>query len=471
MIRWKVKKYIEENRLCRKTDKLLVGVSGGADSVALLRLLLQMNYPVEAAHCNFRLRGEESERDEQFVRDLCRKLGVRLHVKCFNTTAYAAHEKISIEMAARNLRYAWFRELLQEREMTAIAVAHHQEDNAETVLLNLIRGTGITGLCGMRPKNGSVIRPLLDVTRTEIEDYLQHLRQPFVTDSTNFEDNCTRNKIRLNILPEMRTINPSAVTSIVETAGRLSDAKRLLDVQLGEAEQRCKLKLDASLDAPVAPETAESPLEGCKINIHQLQFEVSPRLLLYRILSPYGFNATQMAEIHASLSGEAGKLFVSPEGWTLLKDRSFLFIRKTVAEERQDVPERELLVDWEMSPLPVQVTWKQQLTFQIEKQTVTDDFIIPHKKTCACLNLSKLPSRLYVRRWKQGDRFRPFGMKGTKLVSDYMTDCKFSLFQKERQAVLVDDADRIIWLVGERISDRYKVGKRTEEVLLISLLS
>lgn len=457
MLRWKVKNYIEENHLCRKSDRLVIGVSGGADSVALLRLLLEMGYRLEAAHCNFQLRGVESERDEQFVRELCKKLAIRLHVRRFETMAYATERKISVEMAARDLRYDWFLKLLQERQAGAIAVAHHQEDNAETVLLNLIRGTGITGLCGMRPKNGAVIRPLLEVSRAEIEDYLQHLHQDFVTDSTNLEDHCTRNKIRLNLLPEMRTINPSVVSSIVETAARLSDAKRLLDVQLEEAEQRCKLQTEAS--------------EGCKINILQLQFEVAPRLLLHHILSPYGFNATQIEEINASLTGESGKLFESSEGWTLLKDRNFLFVRKKTESSLSPANAvRSLLVDLADCSLPVDVDW-QQLSFHIEQKTIGDGFVIPHKKTCACLDAARLPSRLYIRRWRQGDRFTPFGMKGSKLLSDYMTDCKFSLFQKEQQAVVVDENDRILWVAGERIDDGCKITGSTEDIIQISLLS
>lgn len=468
MLRWKVKKYIDEHQLCRKSDRLIVGVSGGADSVALLRLLLQMGYAVEAAHCNFQLRGEESERDEQFVRDVCRQNGAILHVKRFDTTAYAAKEKVSIEMAARELRYAWFRDLLQERQATAIAVAHHREDNAETVLLNLIRGTGITGLCGMRPKNGPVIRPLLDVSRAEIEDYLHHLQQGFVIDSTNLEDHCTRNKIRLNILPGMQTINPSVVASIVETASRLTDAKRLIDVQLDEAEQRCKLRLDTALEAPerTLPD-GEQPMEGCKINIHQLQFEVSPRLLLYRLLSAYGFNSTQIEEIHVSLTGEAGRLFESPKGWTLLKDRNFLIIRRSAVQIKEP-GERVLLADWTTANGPLKVEWGP-LTFRIDCFLKTKEFIIPHQKNCACFDADRLPNELYIRHWQRGDRFTPFGMKGTKLLSDYMTDCKFSLFQKEGQAVLVDKDDRIIWLVGERIDDRYRVDSTTKSIVLIQI--
>lgn len=456
MFYWKVKNYIRSQQLCRSSDRLIVGVSGGADSVALLRLLLQMGYSVEAAHCNFQLRGEESERDERFVEELCRVLHVRLHVKRFDTNSYAVEKKVSIEMAARDLRYAWFRELLKERGAAAIAVAHHQEDNAETVLLNLLRGTGLSGLCGMQSRNGDVIRPLLETSREDIENYLSYLKQDFVTDSTNLEAQCYRNKIRLNIIPAMQSINPSVVASIVETAHHLKDVRSMVDKSLQEAERRCKLKLDSGTSLSM----------GCKVNIHQLQCEDAPRLLLYYILSPYGFNSTQIGEIYASLSGEAGKLFESSKGWTLLKDRSFLLIRSAIKDESE--VDRLLLLDVPSVHSPLDIE-KEGVSFHVERLVMTDCFVIPHKKSYACLDAGKLPSALYIRRWRQGDRFTPFGMKGTKLLSDYMTDCKFSLFQKEEQMVLVDGNDRIVWVVGERIDDNYKIDGHTKEVLQLSV--
>ena len=200
MIQQRVIRYIEKEHLFSPDDKLLVALSGGADSVALLRVLHTAGYQCEAAHCNFHLRGEESNRDEQFVRQLCQKYGIRLHTIDFNTTQYATEKRISIEMAARELRYNWFEKIKEECGAHVIAVAHHQDDSVETMLLNLIRGTGITGLLGIRPRNGAIVRPLLCINREEIIRYLQQIGQDFVTDSTNLEDEYTRNKIRLNLL-------------------------------------------------------------------------------------------------------------------------------------------------------------------------------------------------------------------------------------------------------------------------------
>lgn len=238
MFHHEIDKYIEEKQLFTLRDRVLVALSGGADSVALLRVLLALGYRCEAAHCNFHLRGEESNRDEQFVRELCRGLGVALHVTHFDTTAYAARHHVSIEMAAREMRYRWFEQLRQEREMSVIAVAHHRDDSVETFLLNLVRGAGINGLKGISPKNGAIVRPLLEVNRQDILDYLQHLQQPYVTDSTNLQDEYMRNKIRLNILPMLRELNPSVSESIAETAARLGDVSLLYNKEIEAGKRR-----------------------------------------------------------------------------------------------------------------------------------------------------------------------------------------------------------------------------------------
>ena len=217
MIQNRVAQYIEKEKLFCLNDKVLVTLSGGADSVALLRLLLSMGYTCEAAHCNFHLRDKESDRDEAFVRRLCHESGVLLHIEHFDTIQYAAKKHISIEMAARELRYEWFETLRKQREASVIATAHHKDDSVETVLLNLIRGTGINGLLGIRPRNGNIVRPLLCLSREEIIAYLQYIDQDYVTDSTNLLDEYTRNKIRLNLLPLMKEINPSVKESIIRT--------------------------------------------------------------------------------------------------------------------------------------------------------------------------------------------------------------------------------------------------------------
>lgn len=413
--------YIDRNKLFSPKDKILVALSGGADSVALLRLLLALGYACEAAHCNFHLRGAESDRDETFVRRLCKEHQIPLHVIHFETEREAEERHISIEMAARELRYAWFEKTRREYGITVVAVAHHQDDSIETLLLNLIRGTGINGLRGIQPKNGNIVRPLLCLSREEIIGYLQDIRQDYVTDSTNLQDEFTRNKIRLNLLPMMQEINPSVKESILKTAQHLNDAAVIYNKGIEEAKQRTLTK------------------EG--INIQALQKEPTPETILFEILRPLGFNASQVKDIYRALEGQSGKVF-SSAGWQVIKDRELLLIS------------------------PIQKAAKPVL--EMKEHVYTKDFIIPRDKNIACFDADKLLHPLSLRLWQHGDTFIPFGMKGKKKVSDYLTDRKFSLLRKEQQWVLCC-GDDIIWLIGERTDNRFKVDEKTERALVVEI--
>lgn len=413
--------YIDRNKLFSPKDKILVALSGGADSVALLRLLLALGYACEAAHCNFHLRGAESDRDETFVRRLCKELQIPLHVIHFETEREAEERHISIEMAARELRYAWFEKTSREYGITVVAVAHHQDDSVETLLLNLIRGTGINGLRGIQPKNGNIVRPLLCLNREEIIGYLQDIRQDYVTDSTNLQDEYTRNKIRLNLLPMMQEINPSVKESILKTAQHLNDAAVIYNKGIEEAKQRT--------------------LTEKSINIEALQKEPTPETILFEILHPLGFNASQVKDIYRALEGQAGKVF-SSTGWQVVKDRELLLIS------------------------PIQKATKPVL--EMKEHVYTKNFIIPRDKNAACFDADKLLHPLSLRLWQHGDTFVPFGMKGKKKVSDYLTDRKFSLPRKEQQWVLCC-GDDIIWLIGERTDNRFKVDEKTKKALVIEI--
>lgn len=423
MIQHRIKQYIDNERLFSIGDQILVTLSGGADSVALLRLLQSMGYNCEAAHCNFHLRGEESDRDEAFVRGLCRKLNIKLHLTHFNTKEVATERHLSIEMAARELRYAWFAEVKERCGAKVIAVAHHKDDSAETMLLNLIRGTGINGLLGIRPRNGDVVRPLLCVNREEVLNYLQHIGQDYVTDSTNLQDEYTRNKIRLNLLPLMQEINPSVKESLIDTGNHLSDAARLYNKGIEEGKERV--------------------LTQKGIAIQALLNEPAPGALLFEIVHPLGFNPAQTKDILASLAGQPGKQFVG-KGWRIIKDREWLLIEREKAEE-------------EHTP-----------SFQLKKDyfDYTADFVIPREKEVACLDADKLKGELTLRKWKAGDAFIPFGMKGKKRVSDYLTDRKFSILQKEQQWVLCC-GEEIAWIVGERTDNRFRIEEGTKRVVLL----
>ena len=420
----KVATYIARQQLIEPGSKVLVALSGGADSVALLRILLSLGYVCEAAHCNFCLRGTESERDEDFVRQLCQEQTVPLHVIHFDTTGEASRKHISIEMAARELRYTWFEQVRQACGAAAIAVAHHRDDSAETFLLNLLRGTGINGLQGIRPRNGYIIRPLLCLNRQEIITYLATLKQNYVTDSTNLEDTYMRNKIRLHLLPLMQQITPAAKENLLKTAVHLTDAALLYQQAVNEGRKR--ILLDG----------------GKAIDIKALLHEPAPNTLLFEVLHPLGFNEGQIENIYRSLQSQPGKKF-STGKWTVIKDRDQLLI---IEEQQKNIP-------------PV---------LDIQTYDYTPDFNIPHDKHSAAFDTGKLLHPLSLRLWQQGDSFVPFGMKGTKKVSDYLTDRKFSLAQKEQQWVLCCGED-IIWLVGERSDNRFRVNDATQSITIVTL--
>ena len=416
-----VKQFIERNALFAPDERVLVALSGGADSVALLRLLCALGYDCRAAHCNFHLRGTESDRDEAFVRRMCREQGVTLYVTHFDTQEEARCRKVSIEMAARDLRYAWFEEVRKECGAAVIAVAHHSDDSVETLLLNLIRGTGLNGLRGIRPKNGRVVRPLLCMNRQEILTCLKEMGQTYVTDSTNLQNLYTRNKIRLDLLPLMQTINPSVKENLLKMTAHLEGVAHIYQKAIDESRRRVM--------------TAEG------ISIEALEQECEPETVLYECLSPLGFRAAQVSEMYQSLKGQSGKEFVG-RGWRAVKDRRMLLL----------APIEEM----------------EEPRLQWEERRLTSDFVIPRDKQVACLDADKLKAPLTLRRWRDGDTFVPFGMKGRKRVSDYLTDRKFSLLQKERQWVLCC-GEEICWLVGERLDNRFRIDEGTKSVRIVTL--
>lgn len=433
-MKFKVEKYIAKHKLFERKDSLLVALSGGADSVALLHVLLNLGYRCEAVHCNFHLRGEESNRDEAFVRALCNRMGVALHVVEFDTAGYAKEHGISIEMAAREQRYSAFEKLRQERSTAAIAVAHHKDDSAETLLLNLVRGTGIRGLRGIQPKNGYIVRPLLCVGREEIIDYLNYRGEDYVTDSTNLTCDYTRNKIRLEIIPKLSEINPSIKDSLASTAQMVSEAEMIYRKAIEEATGRVK--------------------NGNEINIALLKNEVAPITLLHEIISPYGFNGTQAENIIAALGGEGCRQFTA-NCYTIVKERDRLIITEQVSQ-----PALETI-------LP-QSGKAETMLGSMYIQVRTFDGTISKEKNVATLDYDKLQMPLTLRSIRNGDRFAPYGMRGTKLVSDYLTDKKRTLIERQRQLVVCDASGKIVWLVDERPSSAGAVNESTKNIICLT---
>ena len=424
MLKRKIERYINEKELFGRDDRLIVALSGGADSVALLRVLLSLGYDCVAAHCNFHLRGEESDRDEAFVRTLCIEVSVPLEVVHFQTADYARNNGLSIEMAARELRYAWFDEIRQKHRAAYIAVAHHKDDSVETFLLNLSRGTGINGLKGIMPKNGFIVRPLLEVWREDILEYLHRLNQDYVTDSTNLENVYTRNKIRLDIIPLFKQINPSFCDSVSETASRLADVAAIYRHAMAASLERVM----------VAPDT---------VSIEKLMNEVAPQAVLFEWLSPLGFNSSQIKDIERSLKSTSGKMFYANE-WTLLRDRNSLLLKKKDSDD-------------------------DNVKLSVRRLKADSGFVVPKRNDIAYIDADKLCGELKLRKWQSGDKFVPFGMKGFKKVRDYLRDRKLSLFEKEK-VMVVTSGEEIVWLVGERTDNRFRIDATTVNVLEIKVV-
>lgn len=423
----KVSAYINKHKLLNANDLYIVALSGGADSVALLLLLKEGGFNVHAAHCNFLLRGSESDRDEAFCVDLCRQLGVELHRAHFATREYAEAHKVSVEMAARELRYNWFEQLRKDIGAAGICVAHHRDDSVETVLLNMIRGTGLRGLTGIQPRNGYVLRPLLCVSRDEIEHFLAKRGQKYVIDSTNLETDVKRNKVRLQVLPLLRTLNSAVSDNIQRMAENVAEAQIVLDSLLDNFKKHNTLELS------------------------ELEKYGSSEYVIYEWLKNYGFNGTQARQV---LEAETGKIMSSSQGYDVLKDRERLIIERTLKPfNPMRIPEEGMYV------------LDEKMRLSLRKCAA----YVSKKPFVATFDAQKVVFPLTVRRVEEGDWMIPFGMRGRKLLSDLMTDRKMTVFEKRRQLVVVDAQDVIVWAVGLRIADSVAVAETTQSVLELIL--
>ena len=419
----KVERYIEKYKLLKSSKLYLVALSGGADSVALLLLLKNAHFNVHAAHCNFHLRGEESDRDEAFCVELCKGLGVELHRAHFDTREYAELHKVSIEMAARELRYKWFEQLREDIGAAGICVAHHRDDSVETVLLNLVRGTGLRGLTGIQPRNGNILRPLLCVSRAEIEAFLAEKGQKYVTDSTNLKADVQRNIVRLEVLPLLRKLNPAVAENIQRTAEYLSEAQQVLNVAIARFN-----------DSNV-------------LNISDIETYGSSEYLTFEWLKKYGFIGDQVRQI---LDADCGGMVHSEQGYDVLKDRGRLIVEPALKPFKpMRIPEEGTYV------------LDGNNTFRVHKCAV----YVSKEPHIATLDAAKVRFPLTVRRVEEGDWMQPYGMKGRKLLSDLMTDLKMTVFEKRRQLVVVDSQGVIVWAIGLRIADFVAVSDVTKTVI------
>lgn len=445
--------FIAKNALLTEGGLHLVALSGGADSVALLCVLRELGYVVEAMHCNFNLRGEESKRDEEFCKELCRLNGVKLHLARFDTRFYSQHHHVSIEMAARELRYNYFRQLKEELKAESICVAHHKDDNAETVLMNLVRGTGLTGLTGIRPKNGCIIRPLLCVGRTEIEDYLATKGQNFITDSSNLVNDVKRNKIRLDIMPMLKELNPSATDAIISSAKHVIDAMPLLEDALKRWEDECVTEIDSEKNYGFTDKTVDfAPIS---VDINMLRMCPSPEYLLYSIFCKCGVPSQLTTQVYEHLDSQTGT------SWQI-NDRMITIDRGRLLIEPRYETFRELKM-----PLEGKYVLCNGDRIEISTRQKEDGFKIDTSANIAQLDADTVNWPLTIRAVERGDRFVPFGMTGSKLVSDILTDRKMSLQQKRHQLCVADASGQIVWLTGLRISNKHRITPNTIKVVCI----
>lgn len=439
-----VKKYIDSLSLLPEGAKVVVALSGGADSVALMDILNRLDYACIGAHVNFHLRGDESDRDAAFTHQLCRDLGIPFYKTDLYAAEYAEREHVSIEMAARELRYRWFEQLRRDQRAEAVAVAHHRDDSVETVLLNLIRGTGIRGLTGIKPKNGHIIRPLLCCDREAVLEYLEERNLTYMTDRSNLLNEYRRNKIRLDVLPLLESIQPSVRESISRTIDHLNETEILYEKAMEEAKARiCPNWKNGYTSLPL------------RISLSALEKELAAKSLLYELLSEFGFGRNDVESIYKNRMGLPGRGFFS-HTHRLVFDRDQLIISEIPAEDTQEYYLEE-----------GQSTLTEPLSLQCERVKVGHGFVVSTSRSVASLNADKLLFPLELRHPRKGDSFIPFGMHGRKLISDYCTDRKMNALEKEALWLVCSGKD-IVWVVGERIDNRFKVDESTTTVFKIT---
>jgi len=427
-------KNIKDLDLFSKRDKLILAISGGADSVALACLLKDTGYNFVLAHCNFKLRESESDNDEVFVKNLAEKMELECYVKSFNTESYSKKNKISLQMAARELRYNWFEELRKEIDAKYVLVAQHKDDDVETFFINLIRGSGIKGLLGIKSKRDKIVRPLLIFSRKQIENYLSIKKQKFRNDSSNSDIKYLRNNIRHHLIPLIKDMNPSFENTLSKEVDFLNE---IYNVFMTNYEN-------------IKEELIEITEKGCEIDKTKLLSIQNNKIFLREIITPFGFS--QCDKILESCRSISGKLFFS-HTHKLLVDRKKLIITEIKKENNLFIELEEF--DNLTYPISLRFRNSDQKKFNTNKNIVF-------------LDKKKLIFPLTLRKWKQGDFFYPLGMNGKKRLSDFFIDNKFTQFDKEECYLLCSGED-IVWIIGHRMDDRFKITDDTKKVYIAEL--
>jgi tRNA(Ile)-lysidine synthase len=432
----KLKKHINENLPFLGKSKLLLAISGGIDSVILAHLLHEMNLDFSLAHCNFKLRYEDSDKDAEFVTELAKNLNIKIHLKSFKTSTYATENKISTQMAARDLRYSWFEDLILEFNYDFLLTAHHANDNLETVLINLTRGTSLHGLTGIPEINGNIIRPLLPFTRSEIEKYTIANNISWREDDSNSSKKYFRNKIRHDVIPVLQELNPSILETFTKHLSFLKLEKNVLDNHFENVKNKVTFFEDGIF----------------KIDINELKKYSHYKVYLYSFLKEYSF--TEWVDIEMLLDAQSGKL-VSSNSHRLIKDRDFLLLKENelnLQHHKIEIGVNDVKIN---NPIHLSFEYVDKVNYSTKKNIY--------------VNADLLVYPLHLRKKQEGDYFYPFGMKGKKKVSKYFKDEKMSLIEKEECWLLCDANDTIIWIIGRRADDRFSIKESANKILNIKL--
>ena len=433
-------KHINTHFSFLKDKKLLIAVSGGIDSVVLTALLHQLNFTVLLAHCNFRLRGDDADQDEKFVKQLAKQFQVPVFTKSFETEKFAKQKKLSIQLAARKLRYNWFDKLVKDHKLDYILTAHHADDNLETFLINTVRGTGLDGLTGIPEKNKNILRPLLPFTRGQIEDYAKNDNITWREDNTNTETKYLRNKIRHDVIPVLKELNPNLLTSFGQTIENLMGSRQIIDDRITSVKKTVVIPAQAGIQ---------------KFNIGNIEKLNSPKAYLYELLKNYGF--TEWNDVSDLLEAQSGKQVLS-KTHRLVKDREYLLLAE-LEENKQERTYSLLESETEFKIQDFKLKLSNVKTLNPKSETLNSIY----------LDKDKLKFPLIVRKWKNGDYFYPLGMQGKKKLSKYFKDKKMSILQKEKMWLLCSD-NQIIWIIGKRLDDRFKIKNTTTNILKIEIL-
>lgn len=442
----KFKSFITGKELLSANDKVLLAVSGGVDSMVMFHLFLKSGYASAVAHCNFRLRGKDSDADENFVKNVCRKYGVEFHSKKFFTGNFAVQKKISVQMAARELRYEWFDALCKKNGYAKVATAHHLDDSLETFLINFSRGTGISGFHSILEKNENIVRPLLFASKDEILKYARRNKIKWREDKSNLEDDYLRNKIRHHVIPVLKEINPSIEITFSNSRLIWKESEQLFREYISVLKQQWVKKQNGII----------------KIDVSELKNHPSVKTLIWEILKEYNFNPSASAKISSMLSS-TGKKFFSPTHCCELSRNTLLISSlKKKNEINISLGKDKNRIKLDRSEIEFTTIRKN---FTNEKELMK---FISSRSNSEFVDATLLEYPLSIRTWKKGDYFYPLGMKGKKKLSDFFVDMKLSLSRKEKVPVL-ESGNKIVAVLGYRIDERFKITPSTKKVLQIKI--